>query len=83
MQQILNLRNRMREIRSSGSVGVRGGNDPLYPEGWKREEAWAWVSSINTTLIPHLFLIQTSLINILYFSCQMQFRTTLQIQLAS
>jgi len=22
----------MREIRSSGSVGVRGGNDPLYPE---------------------------------------------------
>jgi len=22
----------MREIRSSGSVGERGGNDPLYPE---------------------------------------------------
>jgi len=25
----------MREIRSSGSVGVRGGNDPLYPENIK------------------------------------------------
>ncbi|PSL17640.1 hypothetical protein CLV42_1431, partial [Chitinophaga ginsengisoli] len=25
-------RNRMREIRSYGSVGERGGNDPLYPE---------------------------------------------------
>jgi hypothetical protein len=32
MQRNLNLRNRMREIRSSGSVGERGGNDPLYPE---------------------------------------------------
>jgi hypothetical protein len=32
MQRILNLRNRMREICSSGSVGERGGNDPLYPE---------------------------------------------------
>ena len=27
-----NLRNRMRETRSSGSVGERGGNKPLYPE---------------------------------------------------
>jgi hypothetical protein len=26
------MRNRMREIRSSGSVGERGGNEPLYPE---------------------------------------------------
>jgi hypothetical protein len=25
-------RNRMRKSRSSGSVGERGGNDPLYPE---------------------------------------------------
>ncbi len=32
MQRNLNLKNRMREIRSSGTVGVRGGNDPLYPE---------------------------------------------------
>jgi hypothetical protein len=32
MQRIHNLRNRMREICSSGSVGERGGNDPLYPE---------------------------------------------------
>ncbi len=23
----------MREIRSSGTVGERGGNEPLYPEG--------------------------------------------------
>jgi hypothetical protein len=26
------MRNRMRKIRSSGSVGERGGNEPLYPE---------------------------------------------------
>ena len=39
MQRNLNLRNRMREIRSSGSVGERGGNDPLYPEDVVRE-AW-------------------------------------------
>ena len=32
MQRNLNLKNRMREIRSSGTVGVRGGNEPLYPE---------------------------------------------------
>jgi hypothetical protein len=32
MQRIHNLRNRMREIRSSGSVGERGGNEPLYPD---------------------------------------------------
>jgi hypothetical protein len=32
MQRNLNLRNRMREIRSSGTVGERGGNEPLYPE---------------------------------------------------
>ena len=32
MQRILNLKNRMREIRSSGTVGVRGGNEPHYPE---------------------------------------------------
>ncbi|MEI6900015.1 MAG: hypothetical protein WCL00_09055 [Bacteroidota bacterium] len=32
MQRNHNLRNRMRESRSSGSVGERGGNDPLYPE---------------------------------------------------
>ena len=25
----------MREIRSYGSVGERGGNEPLYPEGQK------------------------------------------------
>ncbi len=24
----------MREIRSYGSVGERGGNEPLYPEKW-------------------------------------------------
>ncbi len=29
----------MREIRSSGSVGGRGGNDPPYPDvAWKRVE---------------------------------------------
>ena len=32
MRRIHNLRNRMREICSSGSVGERGGNNPLYPE---------------------------------------------------
>ena len=32
MQRNLNLKNRMREIRSSGTVGERGGNEPLYPE---------------------------------------------------
>jgi len=32
MRRNLNLKNRMREIRSSGTVGVRGGNEPLYPE---------------------------------------------------
>jgi hypothetical protein len=26
------MRKRMREIHSSGSVGERGGNDPLYPD---------------------------------------------------
>jgi hypothetical protein len=26
----------MREIRSYGSVGVRGGNEPLYPENPQR-----------------------------------------------
>ena len=37
MQRNLNLKNRMREIRSSGTVGVRGGNEPLYPE--KKKDA--------------------------------------------
>ncbi|HKI45539.1 MAG TPA: hypothetical protein VKA08_09445, partial [Balneolales bacterium] len=32
LKRIHNLRNRMREIRSYGSVGERGGNEPLYPE---------------------------------------------------
>jgi hypothetical protein len=32
MQQIHNLKNRMREIRSYGSVGEWGGNALLYPE---------------------------------------------------
>ena len=30
-------KNRMREIRSYGSVGERGGNELLYPESWRFE----------------------------------------------
>ena len=38
----------MRESRSYGSVGVRGGNEPLYPEkfpgfpGFKRVTIYLW-----------------------------------------
>jgi len=32
----------MREICSSGSVGERGGNEPLYPENTKYEGHGAW-----------------------------------------
>ena len=34
MQRNLNLKNRMREIRSSGSVGEPVGNHRLDPAGW-------------------------------------------------
>ncbi len=37
-QRIRISRNRMREIRSSGSVGERGGNKPLYPETGNLEQ---------------------------------------------
>ena len=50
MQRNLNLKNRMREIRSSGTVGVRGGNDPLYPEKEKNTCAYAHVL-VTTTII--------------------------------
>ena len=46
MQRILNLRNRMREICSSGSVGERGGNDPLYPEYLKFDHL-SWISYVD------------------------------------
>lgn len=35
----------MREIRSYGSVGERGGNEPLYPEGQKVWELRKWQKS--------------------------------------
>ena len=50
MQRNLNLKNRMREIRSSGTVGVRGGNDPLYPEKEKNTCAYAHVL-VTTTIL--------------------------------
>jgi hypothetical protein len=47
MQRIHNLRNRMREICSSGTVGKRGENDPLDPEiselvNWRVKRVSSW-----------------------------------------
>lgn len=52
MQRNLNLKNRMREIRSSGTVGVRGGNEPLYPEKEKGIDPRITLAELSPVSIP-------------------------------
>ena len=68
MQQILNLRNRMREIRSSGSVGERGGNDPLYPESLKSDRNSEFVDRLFEYSNNVLLCVSASLRLIFIFS---------------
>jgi len=37
----------MRENRSYGSVGERGGNEPLYPEASRRKRVRRWVRVVG------------------------------------
>ena len=60
MQRNLNLKNRMREIRSSGTVGVRGGNEPLYPEKEKNHMCLRTCTGYNNNNILKFFLILSS-----------------------
>jgi hypothetical protein len=51
----------MREIRSYGSVGERGGNEPLYPEREKRRSGEV-VMRVAKSRRSFLFLLSSFLI---------------------